>query len=596
VLKNSEPIVRLLSQKSFHRNALFVMTFVVWVVAFVLIFRQRWLETSRTNVLRGITTETAETLNSIDSKTDFWASMSTKIASQVASSSPATRGKPVLASQKDFLETQDEWVATHVYRNKKGSQPNLLMTLLSRKAMLSVTGDKEFSVPWPDEAQLASLRLVSNFKSPPMNRLGVIRGFNKGSSWTQLAQRRRSANRADGDIWVVHTFNEKFLPFVNAENSKFEFAILNPDNKEFILSRNFSQLKIESNELLSFIEAQKANSGIAEQKFLSNRKHFWLSWTKSKRWILLQVSPHQKINNLVSAPPFYQDWLILSSWLLGSCFLVLYSLKKWFWENAEAPIEAGAAASFFAPTRNDNTKAPHSSAEPTDPEKEFCRHLLTDVGPIGELKLAGSARAKIEVASAGAYKGSWWLLENIDEHRICVAVGDASGKGLAAGTAAFSTRHAVERCLKSELKTEDSETLLSKLFTAATQATESVLAGTHHGSIFIAVIDVATQKVVFINAGYPSPLLTSGAGQKILLNSSHDPMGLATDPDFSPRWVNITVGTEIVLCNVGSRNTDLPELDDSELLKIFIYPLGFIPKSQAPMNSVFEAVEGNKAA
>ncbi|MEY4064431.1 MAG: hypothetical protein RIR26_639 [Pseudomonadota bacterium] len=595
-LSEKIPLLGTFKKRAAHRNALFVLMFALWVVVFVFIFRQRWLEASRTSVLRGISSDTTELLKDLETKTDFWATVSTKIGSQLSTALPTARSKSVMSPLKDLLESHDEWVATHVYRNKKGSQPVLLMTFLSRKAMLSVTGDKEFSVPWPDEAQLSSLRLISNFKSPPLNRIGTVRAFKKGNVWTQLAQRRRSANRADGDIWIVHTLNDKFLPFLNGENPVAEIAILNSDNKEFLFSKNFSQFKIESNELISFIENQRASSGVAEQKFISNRKSYLLTWARGKRWDMLQALPSQKVNSLLSVPAFYTDWTITLFWLAASSILLLWSMRRWFWEQPADDGMTGAAPSLFSPPRSEQTRNSQPAVVPADPEREFCKHLLSDIGPIGELKLAGSARARIEVASAGAYKGSWWLLENIDEHRICVTVGDASGKGLAAGTAAFSTRCAVERCLKASSQTEDSEILLSKLFSEAHRSTETIFAGTTFGSIFICVIDVAIQKIVFINAGYPSPQMTSGAGQRILLNSSHDPMGLGADPDFSPRWVNITVGTEIVLCNVGSRNTDLSELEDSELVKVYVYPLGFIPKSQMPPNSVFEALDEGKAA
>ncbi|NBW83192.1 hypothetical protein EBR21_15695, partial [bacterium] len=184
----------------------------------------------------------------------------------------------------------------------------------------------------------------------------------------------------------------------------------------------------------------------------------------------------------------------------------------------------------------------------------------------------GNARATVEVSPSSHYKGSWWIIQNIDENRILVAIGDASGEGFAAGTAAYSVRHFIEMIIKRDRTLRDTESFLTLVYDLCAEATEGVLLGSAHVSLFAGIIEIQEQKLCFLNAGYPSPVLKLGGKKSISLFSFFDPIGLGTESHPLPHWVNLTPQSHLVLCNIGARNTDLDELDDSELVKIHVYP------------------------
>lgn len=213
-------------------------------------------------------------------------------------------------------------------------------------------------------------------------------------------------------------------------------------------------------------------------------------------------------------------------------------------------------------------------SSPMATEREFCRHLLSDVGPIGDIQLNADARAVVEVSPAPHYKGTWWIIQNIDEQRVLIAVGDASGEGLAAGTAAYSVRHFIEVIIQRECRSRDTESFLSLVYDLCGKATEGVLLGSAHVSLFAGIFELDKQKLCFINAGFPSPMLKLANNKQLGLASYCDPIGLSIDGPPLPRWVNVPFESSLVLCNIGARNVDLDELEESELIKIYLYPYG----------------------
>ena len=264
------------------------------------------------------------------------------------------------------------------------------------------------------------------------------------------------------------------------------------------------------------------------------------------------------------------------TWLVNSCLLLYWSFKRKMWrlKVQKSDAEITAESKNIETDQHNQSSFDKTNLRKHEAEREFCRHLLSDIGSAGRIQLAGKATADVEVRSSTLYKGSWWLLENIDSRRILAAIGDASGQGLAAGTAAYSVKYVLEKALLEAALPNDNEFLLKKLYNIGALSAEGVLLGSTHCSAFLAIIDLDLQKMVFINAGYPGPMLKLGARKNIVLTPHSDPMGLGSDSIPLPRWVNLNPGCELVICNIGSRNTDLTELDESELIKIFIHPYG----------------------
>jgi len=566
------------NKKSLFREMRFWSLLCLWVVAFVASNRTSWKDAAETNQLQSFASATEKSLDDFVKRSAFWATTSLRLSGFTDSMTPAEL-KSHIASWSSLLESHDEWLSTYIVTRRHGFEAGVAATLVSSQVVKLFAEDKESPIAWRNETQAAALQLISGVKENQNRNLAFVRSLKKGSQWIQFAVKSQSS-KPGWSTWVVHTFSEKMFPNLQAENPLAEVALFNPETKKFLFSKGFSALKIESSELQAFIQMRKTIQGAEESKFALSKKEVWLSWTKSSsnQWILLQALPNSKIPvpQFENAPSFLKEWSMTLAWLVTSCLLLYWTFmeKMWCLRVQKSSAEIAAESNDIETYKPDQSSLDQTNLRKHEAEREFCRHLLSDIGSTGRIQLAGKATANVEVRSSTLYKGSWWLLENIDSSRVLAAIGDASGQGLAAGTAAYSVKYVLGRALKEASELNDNELLLKKLYSLAALSAEGVLLGSTHCSAFLAIIDLDLQKMVFINAGYPGPMLKLGARKNIVLTPHSDPMGLGSDSIPLPRWVNLNPGCELVICNIGSRNTDLTELDESELIKIFIHPFG----------------------
>lgn len=566
------------NKKSLFREMRFWSLLCLWVGVFVVVNRMSWKDAAESNHLESFASATEKSLDDFEKRSHFWATASRRLAG-FADSMPPSELKSHIASWSSLLESHDEWLSTYIITRRQGFEAGLAATLVSSQVVKLFAEDKESPIPWSNEAQSTALQLISGVKENQNRNLAFVRSLKRGSQWIQFAVKSKSS-KPGWSTWVVHTFSEKMFPNLQAENPLAEVALFNSETKKFLFSNGFSALKIEPSELQAFIRMRKTNKGAEESKFALSKKEIWLSWSKSSlnQWILLQALPNAKIPlpQIENAPSFLKEWSVAFIWLVNSCLLLYWSFKRKMWRLRvqKSGAEIAAESNDIETNKPNQSSFDKTNLRKHEAEREFCRHLLSDIGSAGRIQLAGKATANVEVRSSTLYKGSWWLLENIDSRRILAAIGDASGQGLAAGTAAYSVKHVLGKALKEAAELNDNELLLKKLYNMCALSAEGVLLGSTHCSAFLAIIDLDLQKMVFINAGYPGPMLKLGARKNIVLTPHSDPMGLGSDSIPLPRWVNLNPGCELVICNIGSRNTDLTELDESELIKIFIHPFG----------------------
>lgn len=566
------------NKKSLFREMRFWSLLCLWVVVFVASNRMSWNDTAETNQLQRFAAETEKSLDDFVKRSAFWATTSLRLSGFSDSMSPAEH-KSHIASWSLLLESHDEWLSTYVITRRDGFEWGVAATLISSRVVKLFAEDSDSPIAWRNEAQATALQLISGVKENQNRNLAFVRSLKKGSQWIQFALKSKSS-KPGWSTWVVHTFSEKMFPNLQAENPLAEVALFNPETNKFLFSKGFSALKIEPSELQAFIQMRKTNQGAEESKFALSKKEIWLSWKKSSsnQWILMQALPYSKIPQprIENAPSFLKEWSVTLVWLVTSCLLLYWTFTKKMWRLRvkKSSAEIAAESNDLETNKQNQSSFDKTNLRKHEAEREFCRHLLADIGSSGRIQLAGKATANVEVRSSTLYKGSWWLLENLDNRRFLAAIGDASGQGLAAGTAAYSVKYVLLKALKEAKEHADNELLLKKLYGLAALSAEGVLLGSTHCSAFLAIIDLDLQKMVFINAGYPGPTLKVGARKHIMLTPDSDPMGLGSNSIPFPRWVNLNPGCELVICNVGSRNTDLAELDESELIKIFIHPFG----------------------
>lgn len=563
------------------REACFVMVVSLWVGLYVFLIRNSWNEIADHELRKSFMQATTKSLQDFESRINFWDVQSKKIASFVTDQTPATY-KAQQETWSTLIDSYPEWLATHVVTRHQGFEASVPLALMSRQAKEWFPQEKNSPVPWDEEMKSSAIQLTSAKTLNQQLTMQIVRSMEKDVQWVQVIFNiKRSA--PGWTTWVVHTFSSKLLPEILQKTETHDSVLYFPQSKNILVSQEFQKQKIEKSELTGLLERNYSKeSAFLEQEFAIAKKPVWLSWKHSKdlNVSLIRIIPSNKIpdNSGRQTPSVIRDWLLSLIWMCLSAMLLWWSYSKKLWhlsfrvsvwnqekKQAEFPEETTAVESTV-------TRMTSALASPIETEKEFCRHLLSELGPIGLVKLAGSATAKVEVSPAPNYKGSWWILQNIDENRILIAVGAASGEGLAAGTAAYSVRHFIEVFLEQETESRDTEAFLSLVYNLCSEAINGVLLGKEHVSLFAAVIELKEQKLCYLNAGYRSPLLNLSSKKSICLLSYHDPIGLNHDGQPIPHWVNLPFRSQLVLCNVGVRNIDLSELDDSELLKIYVYP------------------------
>ncbi|MEN9529832.1 MAG: hypothetical protein RI932_1705 [Pseudomonadota bacterium] len=567
-----------LNKATIHREGRFWLVLSVWIALFVMMNRSGWNHADEQNQLNSFSSVTSSSMKDFERRTAYWSNISRRLAAFTNAMSPAEL-KSHQGTWSALFEHQPEWIATHIVTRRQGFEPSIAATMTSSKATKLFATDKESPIPWSNEVQANALQLISGIKAEQNSNVSFIRSLRPNTQWMQMAHRAKAASPA-WSTWVVHTFSEELLPNLQGEQGTAEVALYNAENQKFLYSKGFSSYKIESSELQSFMNSRMAERGAQEHRFAMSRKSVWIAWQKSKETntFLIQITPAGKIPPEVAldTPSFIMEWMFALLWLATSFVLLLWSYRNQLWRlslKKDAPDILGLEAN--TPNNkevSDNTRRKRKTLR--DTQRDFCQHLLDDFGSAGELKLAGNAVVCIETNSSAEYKGSWWILRNLDEGRIFLAVGDASGAGLAAATSAYTIKYVLNKAVETGSFTEESEVLIQKLYNMAALSAEGVLLGSVHTSMFMAIIEPEAKIMAFINAGYPPPELKYSCKKSILLTPHADPLGLGSDSQARPRWVNLSENSQLSICNIGCRNIDLTELDESELLKIFVYPFG----------------------
>lgn len=562
------------NQDSLKREGRFAVLLCIWVGIFVAMNRGSWKEATELDQLDDFATENEAIASRFGNKFSFWESQSQRISNVSLQVSPAEL-KQQLSVWRNSLDGQQEWLATHVITQRKGFEPSVTGSVFSSRIVPLLKNEKDSPVPWQREIHSNAMQIIASLKPKQTNNLSFVRSLKNDANWIQFVF-KSTAEKKDWQIWIVHTFSEQFIPTLLDKTKHIDAVLYNKASNQFLFSKAFADLKIDQGELKKFITSHAKSSGSKIHQFATHRKPSWVAWahTPAHNSLFISVLTDKKIPTplLPNSPTAFRDFFVALVWLINSYALLRWSYKKGFWRlRLKSPSVDVAEREKRSPPESDFTSA-HLSGSAR--EREFCSHLLADFGLTGEVKLSGAGTARVDAIAAENYKGSWWTLKPIDKQRSFIAIGDTSGKGIAAGAASYTMKFILEKALSNAQKNHDNEELLKQLFNLCTLSAEGALLDSSHVAIFMAIISLDTKTMAFINAGYPAPMLIQNARKKVMLIADSDPLGLGTHTEPMPRWVNLTLGCKISICNVGVRNCDLPQLDESELIKITICPFG----------------------
>ena len=565
------------------RETRFALIVFLWVGFYVWLMRNRWTQIEELQLQRSFSDSSETILSRFEERIQFWDGQAKKIAAF-----SALQPQNTVNIQKDswaaIYDSHPEWLATYLVARRDGYEPSVTLALLSKQIKRWLPRETDAAVRWPDEAQSSAIQMASAKAVNKPLFIQPMRSLDKDNQWVQVLFNIKSS-KPEWSFWVVHTFSEKILPELLEKKDQNHAALYFPKDRKFLFTENYSSLKIENSELISLLEKNKADpTGFAKQEFAVAKKPNWLSWKYSKPMeaAFISILSDKKIpqTGQRQTPSVFADWLLSLLWLAISAISLWwsYSKKMWFLSFADAPPKSAAdPQTLLANLMNSKFRhrgRPDERHPLIDAEWEFCRQMLANSGPVGRVPLPKKAEVSIQVSPSKNYKGSWWIVETFDDNRVFIAAGDATGSGLSAAAAAYPIRQLILALLKNNNTERDTESFLSQLYTLCSAASAGVLLDGAHVSLFASIVDLSQQKICFLNAGYPAPLLRLSSKKSLCLMSYFDPIGMSDAGNPMPRWVSLSQKTSLTICNVGARNTDLDELEDCELVKIVIHPFG----------------------
>jgi serine phosphatase RsbU (regulator of sigma subunit) len=139
--------------------------------------------------------------------------------------------------------------------------------------------------------------------------------------------------------------------------------------------------------------------------------------------------------------------------------------------------------------------------------------------------------------------GDWYDVMPIDEHRVLIAMGDVSGRGLHAATIMASLRFAIRAYAA---QGDAPATLLTKLSDLVNVSRDG-----HFATVLCGVIDTATNEMTFASAGHPPPLLLDGATATFVEIENGVPVGVPCDDPYLSTTVAVRPGMTLLAFTDG---------------------------------------------
>jgi sigma-B regulation protein RsbU (phosphoserine phosphatase) len=158
--------------------------------------------------------------------------------------------------------------------------------------------------------------------------------------------------------------------------------------------------------------------------------------------------------------------------------------------------------------------------------------------------IAGFDCAAASLAARGV-GGDFYDLFPVSEGRWALLLGDASGKGVAAGLVASAVQARVHTAAT-----------LAHLEPAALMAAvdRDVLAttdGARYATAIYGVLDAAAARVAVVNAGHPAPLVLATGGSLLQIDATGPALGLIEAGMFSTRSIALSPGSVMVAYTDG---------------------------------------------
>jgi sigma-B regulation protein RsbU (phosphoserine phosphatase) len=180
-------------------------------------------------------------------------------------------------------------------------------------------------------------------------------------------------------------------------------------------------------------------------------------------------------------------------------------------------------------------------------QQRFMQHMSPEVGMLDH-----SARCR-QLQELG---GDFYEFVPLPDNHLAMAVGDASGKGLAAALMISN--------VQSSLRTAalfTAHDLAATLAAVNRQVHGSSLAD-RYATLFYSVFDRATCTLRYVNAGHPPPMVLRRDGSILWLETGGAPVGIFSDWTYQEGTVQLRAGDKVLAFTDGVTEVVNPNGDE----------------------------------
>lgn len=152
--------------------------------------------------------------------------------------------------------------------------------------------------------------------------------------------------------------------------------------------------------------------------------------------------------------------------------------------------------------------------------------------------IAGLHRSSREVG------GDYYELIPLADAHWGVAIADVVGKGVAAALLVSAMRASLSSLARQELA-------LRAILRRANRFFHASVAEGKYVTLFYAVLDVPSRRLIYVNAGHVPPVLLRTSGEVRLLEAGGFPLGLFDEPRYEEGFVHLHAGDVLALYTDG---------------------------------------------
>ena len=372
------------------------------------------------------------------------------------------------------------------------------------------------------------------------------------------------------------------------------------------------------------LKGQEGTMRVKRTSILNEGALYFYTPVPETNWMLLSVFPTRLIYERLHA----LLWMLLAGSAAGAAFMVL--LTSLALRNTGKPLQLLTGAALQIGEGNFNTVLPQYRAddeigrltnslatmqtELQNRLEQLAHHIAERERIESELKIAQKIQQSLlpvflpplpeceefvlaaRLIPARMVSGDLYDIFMVDAHRICMIIGDVSGKGVPAALL-MSVIQTFQHCAL--CKCDDTGKMVTCLNSTLGKNNSNGMFITY----FVGILDLRTGEMQYTNAGHNPPILSRADGSPAELTTVHGvPVGMLKDEQYGFDAVLLNPGDKVIAYTDGITEAENPREEQfgSERLKQLIGSSGNAVLPSELVNDVIGAAtvftEGQESA